>query len=672
MTPERWHRVDEVLQAALDQEPASRAAFLADECSGDDELWRETTSLIAAYDEAGEFLEMPALANDAQLIANQDDLRLAGQEIGRYRIIQRIGGGGMGDIYLAQDTRLERLVALKILRAYLLSDEERVRRFQIEARAASALNHTNILTIYDVGEFENNLYLAAEYVEGETIRDLIRHEELNLGEVLDVSIQLLTGLSAAHSAGIVHRDIKPENIMRRLDGVLKILDFGIAKLLEPSSDVPANRTATETGIMMGTVGYMSPEQVRGVAVDERTDVWSCGVVLYEMLTQQPPFRSATAADTLVAMLEREPAPLFGHQRTNDRVLNRMQAVVQRALSKDAGLRYQSAGELLADLKDISEELASKALPGEVSSHTRVCELPEIASHSRAKSYRRQNLLVAGAALLVLFFAGAFLIKRSSLNRQSNTSVTEAARKTYLQMNETERLAFVAAQEQRIAAMMGDRPVNLNNEALGAIKQHIDRYAARSEGLNKPGQDSLQTSYARGVPQIPAIARAFHARKIPVVIGIYLPMVESDYRPCYENRIGAKGLFQFLPPTAARYGVKYSEMCDVEKVAPAAAHYLADRMAELGDDSQSMTLVLLSYNRGDEAVRDALRKLRETDANYERNFWTLFANRQKLDASFQNESVGYVPDFFAAAIIGENPDVFNLRQPAFSTLASGVK
>jgi serine/threonine protein kinase len=671
MTPERWHRVDEVLQAALDQEPSGRAAFLANECSGDDELWRETTSLIAAYNEAGEFLEMPALANDAQLIANQDDLRLAGQEIGPYRIIQRIGGGGMGDIYLAQDARLERLVALKILRAHLLSDDERVRRFQIEARAASALNHPNILTIYDVGEFENSFYIAAEYVEGDTIRDLINHEDLTLGEVLDVSIQLLTGLNAAHSAGIVHRDVKPENLMRRVDGMLKILDFGIAKLLEPASDVPRNRTATDTGIMMGTVGYMSPEQVRGLPVDERTDVWSCGVVLYEMLKLRQPFRSPTDADTLVAMLEREPDPLFGQQRINDCVLSRLQAAVQRALSKDAGLRYQSAAELLADLKDIREELASQA-PGKVSSQTRISELPEIATRDRAKSYRRQKFLVAWAALLVLFFIGAFLFKRPSLNRQSNPSVNEPAIKPYLQMNETERLAFVAAQEQRISAMMGDRPVKLNDEALLAIKQHIDRYAARSEGLNKPGQDSLQTSYARAVPQIPTIARAFQARKIPIVIGIYLPMVESDYRPCYENQIGARGLFQFLPPTAARYGLKYSEMCDVEKVAPGAAHYLADRMAELGDDSQSMTLVLLSYNRGDEAVRGALRQLRETDANYERNFWTLFANRQKLDAGFQRESSGYVPNFFAAAIIGENPDVFDLHQPALSTLASGVK
>ncbi len=669
MTPERWQRVEEVLQAALDQEPAGRASFVAEACADDRELWRETTSLIEAYDEAAEFLEEPAMANDAQLIADEETLSLIGQEIGPYKIIQRIGSGGMGEIFLAQDSRLERLVALKILRASLLSDDERVRRFQIEARAASALNHTNILTIYDVGEFEHNLYIAAEYVAGLTIRELISKGNLTLGEVLDVAIQLLGGLSAAHAAGIVHRDIKPENLMWRTEGLLKILDFGIAKLLEPSTDTTAHQSETETGIMMGTVGYMSPEQVRGLPVDERTDVWSCGVVLYEMLTQRRPFRGETNADTLVAMLEREPGPLFGKERVTDRLLSRLQAIVNRALSKDPSQRYQNAADLLADLDEVRHELESQAPLRKISSATLVSELPEIAARARAKTYRRQKLLAAGAALLVLFFAGALVFKRPWLSRQSNTPTSEVARKPYLQMNEAERLAFVAAQEQRISAMMGDRPVKLNDEALQAIKRHVDSYAARSEGLNKPGQDSLQTSYARAAPQIPTIVRAFHARKIPIVMGIYLPMIESDYRPCFENEIGAKGLFQFLPVTAARYGVKYSEMCDVEKVAPAAAHYLADRMAELGDDSQSMTLVLLSYNRGDEAVRVALRQLRETDANYERNFWTLFANRQKLDATFQRESAGYVPNFFAAAIIGENPDAFDLHMPPLSTLAS---
>jgi len=186
---------------------------------------------------------------------------------------------------------------------------------------------------------------------------------------------------------------------------------------------------------------------------------------------------------------------------------------------------------------------------------------------------------------------------------------------------------------------------------------------------KPGQERLSVVYERGATYVPLIANAFAARRIPIIVGLYLAMIESEYKPCIESSLGAKGLFQFLPQTAEHYGVARADMCDVEKMAPAAAHYIADRMAELGDDSQSMTLVLLSYNRGPDGVVDALRMLRETDANYERNFWTLFANRDKLDESFRRESAGYVPAFFGAAIVGENPEVFELSTPPLSSLAS---
>src|SRR5256886_15925904 len=218
-------------------------------------------------------------------------------------------------------------------------------------------------------------------------------------------------------------------------------------------------------------------------------------------------------------------------------------------------------------------------------------------------------------------------------------------------------------------MMGDRPMKLNDEAMRAIKTNLDRYVARADSTSaKAGQESLRVIYGRAAPIIPLIAPSFSERKIPIVVGIYLPMIESEYTPCYENSAGAKGLFQFMPQTAEQYGVARGEMCDVERMAPAAAHYIADRMAELGDDSQSMTLVLLSYNRGADSVRDELRLLRETDTNYERNFWTLFANRDKLDETFRKESAWYVPSFFAAAIIGENPQAFDLQMPALSTLA----
>jgi len=671
MTPERWQKVDEVLQDALDRAPAERAAFLHEACLGDEELQRETSSLIEAYDEAGDFIEEPAMAHDALVLIGDHDQR-AGREIGPYQIIERIGGGGMSDIYLARDPRLDRLVVLKILPAYFVSDDERLRRFQIEARAASALNHTNIVTIYEVGQDADIHFIAAEYIDGPTIRERIKSGDISLGEVLDVATQLVCGLDAAHAAGIIHRDIKPENVMQRHDGVVKILDFGIAKLLEPpSSETSAVRTQTEVGTLLGTIAYMSPEQVRALNVDQRTDIWSCGVLLYEMLAQQRPFDGQTRADIVVAILEREPPPLFGVEQHAEPPLRQMQTVVSKALRKEPGERYQTATDLLADLVKIKRELERGNTAGSqtaINPQTNVRELQSLTVCADTTRRRYQTwIAIAGVVLFTAIVTAAFLAKHFK-----SGPTTAAASKPYLQMSEPEQMAFVAAQEQRIASMMGDRPAKLNDDAIRAIKRHVDRYAERQNPDKlKPGEENLRTPYARAAPQIPVIAQAFAARRIPIVIGVYLPMIESAYQPCYENRIGAKGLFQFLPRTAEQYGVTRADMCDVQKMAPAAAHYIADRMAELGDDSQSMTLVLLSYNRGPDDVRELLRRLREVDANYERNFWTLFANRARLDQSFQNESVGYVPDFFAVAIIGENPDMFDLQMPALSSFAGGA-
>jgi membrane-bound lytic murein transglycosylase D len=236
------------------------------------------------------------------------------------------------------------------------------------------------------------------------------------------------------------------------------------------------------------------------------------------------------------------------------------------------------------------------------------------------------------------------------------------------MDDSEKLVFIREQEQRIAMMMGDHPVQLNDEAVSYIKRYVDHYVALGKKPGDSADQTMEAIYARARTHVPLIARSFAQRKVPVIIGIYLPVVESAYRGCFENHIGAKGLYQFLPSTAKVYGVSREEMCDVEKMTPAAAHYIADLMAELGEDSQSLTLVLLSYNRGSQSVRTTLRELRGTQ-NYQRNFWTLFDNRDKLDESFRNESVGYVPAFFAVAIIGENPRRFGLPMPPLSTLAN---
>jgi serine/threonine protein kinase len=677
MTPERWHRVEEVLQAALDHPAADRAAFLNQACAGDEELERETSSMIAVYDDASDFFAEPAMARDAAVIINSEAQMHPGRVIGPYRIISHIGSGGMGEVYLAHDSRLDRLVALKIIRPGLVFDEALLRRFQTEARVASALNHANILTVYEIGQDDEIFFIATEFIDGLTIRERIRAADLTLKDVLEIAGQLLSGLEAAHVAGIIHRDIKPENVIQRHDGVVRILDFGIAKLLEqsspenPSTTSPVVRTETGVGVMLGTIGYMSPEQVRGLAVDVRTDIWSCGVVLYEMLGGQRPFDGQTNADTLVTMLEREPEPLFGASAQTPTALRQIQVVINKALSKEPAGRYQAAAEMRASLEKIKKalEASKQSGAGAINAQTNVRDLQSLAAQRNTSGFRRAIVMTMAALLITVMFAAAFIYQRQRVRSHTNLLAVKAAPKPYLQMTEAEQLAFVEAQEQRISNMMGDRSVKLNDEALRVIKVRVDRYAMRQNtAALKPGEESLSSTYARAPEYIPVIARAFVARKIPIVVGVYLPMIESAYRPCYENEIGAKGLFQFLPSTAERYGVSRAEMCDVQKMAPAAAHYIADRMAELGDDAQSMTLVLLSYNRGEDAVRGSLRRLRETDANYERNFWTLFANRSKLDETFQRESAWYVPQFFAAAIIGENPDAFDLQMPALSSFA----
>jgi serine/threonine-protein kinase len=259
----------------------------------------------------------------------------------------------MGEVYLAEDSRLGRKVAVKVLPANFTGDEERIRRFAQEARAASALNHPNILTIYDIGQVENHHYIATEFIEGETLRQLLGSGRIPLGEALDIAIQATNALGAAHAAGIIHRDVKPENIMRRPDGYIKILDFGLAKLTEQSSGDLEARTRslfeTEPGMVVGTIAYMSPEQARGLRVDARTDFFSLGVVLYEMVTGKRPFTGETASDMLVSILDREPARLSHHLPG---VPPDLEAVVTRLLTKDAEARYKTAAELLSDLKPI--------------------------------------------------------------------------------------------------------------------------------------------------------------------------------------------------------------------------------------------------------------------------------------------------------------------------------
>jgi serine/threonine protein kinase len=364
MTPERWQRLKEVFETALERAPKERLAFLDQACDGDESLRTELQSLLASYEQGQSFMESPAVAVAAESLAGPQGESLVGQTIGHYQVTREIGSGGMGEVYLAQDTRLGRLAALKLLPTDLSKDEDRLRRFEQEARTASALNHPNVCVIYEVGETEDDgHYIAMEYIAGVTLRQHMTEARLKLGEVLDVAVQIASGLAAAHEVGIVHRDIKPENIMLRRDGYVKVLDFGLAKLSVkplPCTDSAApmvSRKATDPGVIMGTVQYMSPEQARGKEVDARSDIFSLGVVMYELVAGRTPFEGETSTDVLAAILDREPMPLA---RFSPDVPTELQRIAMKCLRKDGDDRYQTMKGLLADLRELREELAVEA------------------------------------------------------------------------------------------------------------------------------------------------------------------------------------------------------------------------------------------------------------------------------------------------------------------------
>src|SRR5438046_3155037 len=344
MTPERWEQVGKLYQGALALPPDERDTFLDDACGDDTAMRREVKSLLAAEDEAGSFLAAGAMKDAAKMLVEDKSMSLVGKELGHYQVLSLLGAGGMGDVYLAEDTRLKRKVAVKLLPAELTANHDRLRRFEQEAQAASALNHPNIITIHEIGQVNGLNFIVTEFIAGETLRQRMATARLNLATVLDVATQTAGALAGAHAAGIVHRDLKPENIMVRPDGLIKVLDFGLAKLTEPgTSDVESEartvaRVDTKMGAIMGTAQYMSPEQARGLKVDARTDIFSLGVVLYEMLARRPRFLGETTADTISLLLHKQAQPL---STLAPDVPAELQHTVIKAVRKERAPRYQT-------------------------------------------------------------------------------------------------------------------------------------------------------------------------------------------------------------------------------------------------------------------------------------------------------------------------------------------
>jgi serine/threonine protein kinase/Tol biopolymer transport system component len=359
MTPERYQAIARLYHAAMEMERDRRATFLEQACAGDEELRREVESLIASDEEAVDFIEAPALEVAAEMLAAEQGAGRVGRQVSHYRILSLLGAGGMGEVYLAEDMRLRRRIALKLLPAQFTHDANRVRRFKQEAVAASSLNHPNIITIHEIGQVDGTHYIATEFIDGQTLRERLKQERLTIRETMDLAAQVASALVAAHEAGIIHRDIKPENIMVRRDGIVKILDFGLVKLAErerqmANTEAPTIAKAnTDPGTVMGTAGYMSPEQARGQTVDARTDIFSLGVVIYEMIAGQAPFEGVNAIEVMGEILNRAPQPLSQH-RTD--VPAELQRIVGKALRKDREERYQVVKDLLVDLKDLKREL----------------------------------------------------------------------------------------------------------------------------------------------------------------------------------------------------------------------------------------------------------------------------------------------------------------------------
>ncbi len=367
MTPERWRQIEAVFQAALARAPEERVVFLDEACASDDELRREVKSLLEAHERASGFIKSPAIEMAAGLMADEQTQSRVGQHIGSYQILRHLGTGGMGDVYLAQDSRLGRSVALKLLPDYFTADKDRVQRFQREARAASALSHPNVATIYEIGEADGVSYIAMEYVEGQTLAARISGRPLGTEQIKSIVIQVADALDEAHTKGIVHRDIKSANVMITRRDQVKVLDFGLAKIQQPEQSTPGSdvstQAKTEPGIVMGTVAYMSPEQALGRDVDHRTDIFSLGIVMYEMVTGRLPFSGASTSETIDKIVHAQPEAIA---RFNYNVPGELERITRKCLEKDPGRRYQSAREIVIDLKNLDRSLESGPLPAEPS------------------------------------------------------------------------------------------------------------------------------------------------------------------------------------------------------------------------------------------------------------------------------------------------------------------
>lgn len=417
VSPDRWRVIEGLFHEALEREAAGRGPFLAAASAGDSSLREEVEALLDAHESSGGFIENPPAALSIGALSNERAMPLPGTRIGAYRLVSLLAVGGMGEVYLAEDPKLGRKIALKLLPPRFTSNRDLVRRFALEARIASSLNHPNIVTVFDIGEDDGIQYIATEFVDGETLRQRMARAELKVKEAVDIAVQVASALAAGHDAGITHRDIKPENIMVRKDGYVKVLDFGLAKL---SESIESDRRSdgwmsmrTDPGTVMGTISYMSPEQARGQEVDCRSDIFSLGVVLYEMIAGEAPFKRDTPAATYDAILNHSPKPITVSSGESHAGI---ESIVAKSLEKDRAARYQAPADLMRDLRQLSSLIDSGA-----------------ASLTALRTPRRVRLirtgLIAVTSVLVVAAAWYFFLRPTGVKTALPFSGAIAARVT---------------------------------------------------------------------------------------------------------------------------------------------------------------------------------------------------------------------------------------------------
>ena len=588
----------------------------------------------------------------------------AGERLGPYEIVGLLGAGGMGKVYRAHDGRLGRDVAIKILAGQ--RNDGQLRRLEMEARAAGSLNHPNIVAVHDVGTYENEPYIVSELLEGATLRALLEDARVSPAQAAAYGLQLARGLAAAHDKGMVHRDLKPENVFITGDGRLKILDFGIAKvpatkdLANPAAhESPGSAmTRTGTGAILGTVQYMSPEQVRGQPADRRSDIFSLGAVLYEMLAGEPAFTGPSAVEIGYAILNREPRDLPSEVPAST------VRIVQRCLRKNPADRFQSAHELALEI----ERASAPPLSGGPARAARLLvALTLVAVAGLAIVVWRQDRQLAAIVRHKTHADQEIRVVELEMQRESDPGrLASLEDKLRLLVSEAQAAIVEMQSKDRRRA----REWNSGGDELErAIRPILKKFDAEAYAIPPIFRERLQRhidAIARDVPgkllawqrrklYWPAIQHELSAVGLPEEMG-YVAWVESRFDPAARSPLGAVGMWQLMPDTARilqlRVDAEVDERLDMEKSTRAAARYLANLLAQYG--SESFMLALASYNYGESKLRRELHDLRAYRKE-DRDFWRLYRLKR-----LSQETREYVPLVLAAAVVFSNPERYGLQ------------